>query len=179
MNNIYRVITHKSNFFTLDNGREQITVKARGKLKRDGEIMVGDFVEVDGESEKVIKTVKERKNSLIRPSVANIDQIVLIVAPQPEIDWFLIDKMVINCHENGIDCVICLNKTDLGDGDYETLVNQYDSDALAVVKICAEQGDYEQLKPYLKGKLTCFAGQSGVGKSTMANILLRFYYVLN
>ncbi|MBQ8882020.1 MAG: ribosome small subunit-dependent GTPase A [Clostridia bacterium] len=171
MNNEYRVITHKSNFFTLDNGNEQITVKARGKLKRDGEIMVGDFVEVDTADEKVITKVRPRKNSLIRPSVANIDQIVLIVAPQPEIDWFLIDKMVINCHENEIDCVICLNKTDLGDNDYQSLVAQYEKDVVAVVKVCAEKGEIEQLKPYLKDKLTCFAGQSGVGKSTLSNLI--------
>ena len=171
MDKLYRVITHKSNFFTLENGDEQFTVKARGKLKRDGEIMVGDFVEVEGETEKVIKSVTERKNSLIRPSVANVDQIVLVVSPQPEIDWFLIDKMVINCHENGIECVICLNKTDLGENDYAKLVEQYSPDVVAVVKTCAEKGEWEELKPHLKDKLTCFAGQSGVGKSTLSNLI--------
>ncbi|MBR6773105.1 MAG: ribosome small subunit-dependent GTPase A, partial [Clostridia bacterium] len=76
----YRVITHKSNEFEIFDGQVTLTVKARGKLKREGEILVGDFVTVEEKNgEMVIKTVKKRENSLIRPAVANIDAIVLVV----------------------------------------------------------------------------------------------------
>ena len=166
----YRVITHKSNEFEIFDGSETLTVKARGKLKREGEILVGDFVTVEEKNgETVIKTVKKRENSLIRPAVANIDAIVLVVATQPKIDYFLVDKMIINCKRMGIECIICLNKSDLSREIFDELTAQYKNEVSAIVAVSALNNEQSELYPYIKDKLVCFAGQSGVGKSTLTN----------
>lgn len=169
----YRVLKHKSNSFTVDVDGVSVEVKARGRLKRDGEILVGDFVSLDErDGERVIASVKKRENSLIRPAVANVDAVVLVVAPRPEIDWFLIDKMIINCKRAGIDCIVCLNKTDLGEDALAELRVQYGKDVAAIISTSAKNGRIEELTEILKGKLVCFAGQSAVGKSTLSNAVL-------
>ncbi len=165
-----RVITHKSNNFEIFDGEKVFSVKARGKLKRDGEILVGDFVEIEErDGEKVILKVYDRVNSLIRPSVANVDVMVIVVACEPKPDLFLVDKMLVNCKRMGIECIICLNKTDVDDTLYEDLKSQYEGEVTAVISTSAVLMDCKRLLPYLNGKLVCFAGQSGVGKSTLSN----------
>ncbi len=172
-NGFFRVMKHKSGTFEIDENGKIITVKARGKLKRDGEILVGDFVSLAEErGEKVISSVQKRRNSLIRPAVANIDIIVLVIAPKPEIDWFLIDKMIINCKRAGIDCVICLNKTDLGGVTLDEIKAQYKNEVSDIVSTTALTGEVSELISVIKGKLVCFAGQSAVGKSTLSNAIL-------
>ncbi len=174
MSEFYRIIKHKSDEFELDCNGEIKRLRARGRLKKNGELLVGDFVKTEVfEGIEVITEVQKRRNSLIRPSVANVDLIVLVVAPKPEIDWFLADKMIINCHRAGIGCVICLNKSDLPDlGLKEQLRKQYAADVDAVVSVSAANGDLKELLPEIKGKLVCFAGQSAVGKSTISNGIL-------
>lgn len=122
--------------------------------------------------EPVISEVMPRRNFLVRPAVANVDIAVIVVAPQPEIDYYLIDKMIINCKRVGIECAICLNKSDLADGELEILDAQFSKDVAAVVSVSALSGDIGNLLPLLKDKLVCFAGQSAVGKSTISNGIL-------
>lgn len=174
MNNAeYRVIEHKSDKFIIERGGETVEVTARGKLKRDGEILVGDFVMLDEGAERpVIAKVLPRKNSLVRPAVANIDLVVAVVAPVPETDGFLIDKLLINCKNAGIDCLICLNKSDVAKDEKDRLLSEYGADACGVAVTTAISGDASELKPYLNGKVVCFAGQSAVGKSTLSNVIL-------
>ncbi len=165
-----RVITHKSNNFEIFDGEKIFVVKARGKLKRDGEILVGDFVEIEErDGEKVILKVYERVNSLIRPSVANVDIMVIVIAPEPKPDLFLVDKMLVNCKKMGIECIICLNKIDIDGTMLDEIKAQYEGEVTAVISTSAALMDCKQLLPYLSGKLVCFAGQSGVGKSTLSN----------
>ncbi len=167
-----RVITHNSDRFEVETNGEVKLARARGKLKRDGEILVGDFVSLDEASEEtVITAVSPRRNSLIRPAVANVDVIVLVLAPSPAPDMELADKLVINCKQAGIDVAICLNKRDEGGMTREDVERQYGSDVTAVVTTCAVRGEVDELKSALVGKLACFAGQSGVGKSTIVNAL--------
>jgi len=88
---------------------------------------VGDFVEADGEA---VTRVLPRINSLARPAVANIGQAVIVVASEPEPDFYLVDKMLINCRGMDIDAVLCLNKIDLRPKKlYNTLVEQFGRDA--------------------------------------------------
>lgn len=172
-NREYRVIEHKSDKFIIecDGGTTEVT--ARGKLKRDGEILVGDFVTLDESVDKpIIAKVALRKNLLVRPAVANVDLVVAVVAPVPETDGFLIDKLLVNCKNAGIDCLICLNKSDVATDEKERLISEYGADACGVVVTTAISGDATELKPYLKGKVVCFAGQSAVGKSTLSNAIL-------
>ncbi len=175
MNNnaVCRVIEHKSDKFIIEFGDKIAEATARGKLKRDGEILVGDFVTTDESAGKpVITKVLPRRNSLVRPAVANVDLVVAVVAPVPETDGFLVDKLLVNCKNAGIDCLICLNKFDVATDEKERLISEYGADAFGVVVTTAISGDASELIPYLKGKVVCFAGQSAVGKSTLSNAIL-------
>ena len=170
---IYRIIRHKSNEFEVESLGKVLSARARGKLKRDGELIVGDFVRLEETGgEYVITQVLKRRNSLFRPNVANVDLVVIVVAPMPQIDWFLVDKLIVNCKKAGVDCAICLNKTDISPSEYDELCSQYGADVTAIVSVSAKNGDVSQLLSIIKGKLVCFAGQSAVGKSTISNNIL-------
>lgn len=173
MSDYHRIISHHSDCFVVNTENGVVTARARGKLKRN-DLLVGDFVklEYDG-GNAIITAVKKRVNSLIRPSVANVDLIVIVVAPKPEVDLFLVDKLIINCKRVGIDCMICLNKSDIASSNMlDRLTKQYSSDVVSVVAVSAANNEVAALMPYLQGKLVCFAGQSAVGKSTLSNAIL-------
>ena len=170
--NLYRVIKCESNTFTLEKIGERISAVARKKFKRGG-IVAGDFVSVEKEGGgAVITEIAQRKNYFIRPLSANIDCIVIMVAPQPQPDFFLIDKLIINALRQNVEAVICLNKTDISDSLIKTLIEQYGSVVDKIVGVSAKEGDLEPLKGAIAGKLSCFAGQSAVGKSSVSNALL-------
>lgn len=170
--NLYRVIKCESNTFTLEKIGERISAVARKKFKRGG-IVAGDFVSVEKEGGgAVITEIAQRKNYFIRPLSANIDCIVIMVAPQPQPDFFLIDKLIINALRQNVEAVICLNKTDISDSLIKTLIEQYGSVVDIIVGVSAKEGDLEPLKGAIAGKLSCFAGQSAVGKSSVSNALL-------
>lgn len=155
----YRVIEHKSDKFSIELDGVVVEAVARGRLKRDGEILVGDFVVLDENmTEPVIARVAPRRNSLVRPGVANIDLVVIVVAPVPETDGFLVDKLIVNCKEAGIDCLICLNKSDIANTERERLVREYGTDVAGVVVTAAINGEAAELKPYLTGKVVCLPG---------------------
>ncbi len=169
----YRITKHKSDAFEIAMPEGKIKLRARGKLKRYDGLMVGDMVAVDRTGEEyVIAKVMPRKNSLIRPAVANVDLIVIVIAPKPEPDLALVDKLIINCHRAGIPSAICINKADLGGLSKADMLAQYGADVDAVVEISAVSGDLSELTPLLENKLVCFAGQSAVGKSTISNAYL-------
>ncbi len=144
--------------------------KARGVFRKEKITpTIGDRVEIDVKNNKgSIVRIEERTNCLVRPSVANIDTIfIVIAATSPEPNLFLIDKMLINAHINNIEPVICINKTDLT--DREDISKIYSDIGYKVIKTSATENDdcVNSLMPYLKGKVTAFAGSSGVGKSSL------------
>jgi len=164
-----RVISHKGSTFDVSDGQRVFTCGARGTLKRSEGIVVGDFCEVE---DGIITKILPRVNSLVRPSVANIEQTVIVVAPVPKPDFFLIDKMIINCRKIGVDAVLCLNKVDLGVEElYNSLVKQYRRDVKSVIRVSAEAGNTVSLKRVSKGKLSALCGQSAVGKSSLINAM--------
>ncbi len=172
--NYYRVIKCESNLFAVDAGGEIKLCNARKKIKKSGEIMVGDFVSIEeSEGAAVLENVLARKNCLVRPYVANIDQIIIVAAPVPQIDYFLIDKLIINAHKQKLDIVLCLNKNDISASELEKLKAQYSKSVQDIVCISAKNGEMQELYKILKGRLSCFAGQSAVGKSTITNALLK------
>lgn len=148
--------------------------RARGKFRKRGiKPMVGDKVKItvvnESPKEGAVDEIEQRSNYLVRPPVANIECIVIVVAsthPQP--DFFLIDKLIVTAEKIGIDVVIAVNKTDL-QSDIE--VRQiYEKSGYDVFALCAATGDgVENLKSRIKGKITAFAGNSGVGKSSLLN----------
>lgn len=147
--------------------------KARGVFRKEKITpTIGDRVEIEVKNNKgSITKINERHTSLVRPSVANIDAIVIVVAStSPEPNLFLIDKMLINAHINKIEPIICINKTDLAKRD--DIEKTYSDIGYRVFKTSMEdKNSRDILMPYLKGKVTAFAGISGVGKSTLLSLI--------
>ena len=139
----------------------------RGRIKRDLDVFVGDFVEIDGE---VIDNVYPRVNCMIRPYVANLDVLYITVAPEPEPDWNLVEKLLLNCHEQKITPVLVVNKCDLPI-DRHSMVEPYEKTVRTFVVSAKTGENLDELKAYSAGKLVCFCGQSAVGKSTIIGAL--------
>lgn len=155
-------------FVKSDNG-DVHEYRARGLFRKNGiKPMIGDRVVINNGS---IAQIEPRKNFLIRPPVSNIDNLVIVVAAtSPEPDYLLIDKMLVNAEIAGINPIICINKTDLASG--EELEKIYSLTRYPVIDMCAEKNiGTDKLMPYLKGNITAFSGISGVGKSTILNII--------
>ena len=147
--------------------------KARGIFRKEKITpMIGDKVkiETDGEKGSIIE-IMPRKSSLIRPPVANVDTMMLVVAAaSPEPNLFLIDKMLINAEINNITPVICINKTDIK--KREDIEEIYSKAGYKIFSVSAERQDgTDLLMGYLKDKTTAFAGLSGVGKSSLLSII--------
>lgn len=163
------------------NSNNNICAKARGNAKKQGNIVVGDIVEIEKVNEDyMIKTVIDRKNSLIRPPVSNIDQMIIVVsigAPAP--DYILLDKQIVLCISKGILPIICVNKIDLAQEDkkaqedLEYIKRTYEKLAIKIVYVSAlkNQG-VDELKKLLLNKTSAFSGNSGVGKSSITKQIL-------
>lgn len=154
--------------------------KAKGIFRNEGvKPLVGDNVEIEilDEANKKGNIVKilERKNSLIRPAVANVDQaLVIFAAAKPTPNLNLLDRFLISMEMSKVESVICFNKTDVADEDYVNhLRDIYFSCGYKVICTSTVDGSgVEQLKSMLKGKTTVLAGPSGVGKSSMTNAII-------
>jgi len=107
----------------------------------------------------------------VRPPVANVDLLVIVVAALPKADWLLVEKLLLNCHAQKIDAILCYNKADLeSDEAIAAFLRTYAQYPSFVVS--AKTGaNVAHLRAFLKGKLVCFAGQSAVGKSSIINAL--------
>lgn len=152
---------------------EVVDAIARGRLKKEGiKPVIGDRVCLEKEADSFAVTkVLERKNCLIRPAVANIDQIVVVIAAaQPDPNFKQTDKLLVMLERAGYPVVICINKTDLKDG--ETFGAVYEATGYPVIYVSStENSGIEELKAVLKDKITAFAGCSGVGKSSLINAI--------
>lgn len=153
--------------------------KARGKFKNQKVTpLVGDYVKISilDEEEKlgVIEEILERRTELLRPSVANVEQAIIVFSiKNPLPNMILLDKMLVLAEHSGLEVIICFNKSDLDvDFDYDKYEHIYRSAGYPVLKTCAIQGDgIEELSQYLEGKITVFSGPSGVGKSSLLNAI--------
>jgi len=167
-------------FYVYSNGKIfECVCRGKNRLLYD-DIYPGDLVEfVPGEDEKIDKGVIEgllpRNNLLIRPSVANVSQVICVVALKyPNPNLFLLDRLLVNAEFYSLKAVICLNKKDLASGqNTKKIINIYQDLGYKVVITSAKTGEgIEQLKGELKDNLTVFAGQSGVGKSSLLNAIV-------
>lgn len=144
--------------------------KVRGRIKKNKySLLVGDRVEISDDG--FVETILPRKNSMIRPAVANIDQVVLVVAAhEPDINLLLLNKMLVMIEHADIPIVLCINKCDLADSETDELVALYQSIGYTVIttSVYANLG-ITTLKEILSHKVTAFAGPSGVGKSSLLN----------
>ncbi len=140
--------------------------------------LVGDNVTLellDEEKKRaLIVELLPRKSELIRPAVANVDQAVIVFAvKEPEPNWNLLDRFLILMKKQNVPVVICFNKIDLISEEYcVEIEKEYRNSGYDVQFLSAkEEVGIEQLKVILKGKTTVLAGPSGVGKSTLVNLL--------
>ena len=143
--------------------------RGRGGLKRDRNILyVGDQVEF---SDGVITKILPRRNILPRPSVANIDQLFIVIAlTDPLPNLYTLDKLTVIARHCGVSPILVLNKTDLDDP--LSVREIYSSVGYPCFSVCAKTGEnVDTLRELMKEKINAFAGLSGVGKSTLMNAL--------
>ena len=153
--------------------------KAKGIFRKDKiNPLVGDDVEIEvlNEEEKLGNIVKilPRRSELIRPAVANIDQaLVIFAAREPKPNLSLLDRFLVIMEKQDVPVIICFNKQDLcDDEEVGRLKEIYEACGYPVVLASAKQGEgIEEIKSRLRGKTTTVAGPSGVGKSSLTNLL--------
>lgn len=159
------ILKKNADKFTVELNGKPFVMSARN-LKKDG-IFVGDKVECKND---VIEKVLERKNILVRPPLANVDTMIIVVAKEPKIDFLLVDKLLVFCTVKGIKPILCINKSDLSESFVKDVENIY-KDVVDIVNISTLDKSVLNLKKYIKG-VTALAGQSAVGKSSIINALL-------
>lgn len=159
------VVNKNANLFLVEHENKIYQLLPSGKTKAKG-IFVGDYVEF----EESIIDVCPRKNKLIRPPVANIDKMFVVVAPSPKPDFVLVDKILIYCHLNDIKPVIVINKADHGGDLLKAEVEKYYNNRYKTILVSAKEGDLSLLKEEISG-ICAMAGQSAVGKSSLINAI--------
>jgi ribosome biogenesis GTPase len=168
-----RIIRSLSGFYDVQTPEGIVTCRGRGSLRRNGESpLTGDIVEISAEKGKgMVEKILPRKNSFIRPAVANIDALVVFAANvNPITEPFLIDRVAAIAGDRDVPVYLCVNKCDLDPA--VDLVKIYRNAGFTVIAASAETGEgVEQLRDLIRGKLTAFTGNSGVGKSSMLNRL--------
>lgn len=160
-------------YYVKDSDGTVIECKARGKFRKEHIVpMIGDDVEFEVKNGKgSITDIYPRKNKLIRPAVANIDLVVVVAAAKsPEPNTALIDKMLVNAEINGIDAIVCINKSDLAECD--RLIEIYSRAGYKTLCVSAQSGEgIQELISCIKGRTAAFAGVSGVGKSSLLTLI--------
>ncbi|MCX7653577.1 MAG: ribosome small subunit-dependent GTPase A [Fervidobacterium sp.] len=154
--------------------QERILCKLRGKFKKQGiRPITGDLVEYNKviNNEGVVENILNRKTELKKPSVANVDQVVIVTTlDKPVVSLDIVDRFILLVENENLPIVIVLNKIDLlSDREVKDFESIY-SPLYPVVKTSAlRKAGLEELKEYLKNKVSVFAGMSGVGKSSLLN----------
>lgn len=159
------VVTKNAGLFSIECGEKIFDLSASGKVKKEG-VFVGDEVEFEG----AINSVNPRKNLLIRPPMANLDKLFIVVSPIPKPDFVLVDKVIVYCFLNDIEPILVINKTDIVQDNFiENVEKNYNF--LKIITVCAKNDDISNLKCEIQG-ICAFAGQSAVGKSSLINSLV-------
>lgn len=165
----------------LENG-EVLRVKARGIFRKEKITpLIGDRVAVSDEG--FITKIRERKNQMIRPAAANIDQILIVFALRnPDPHFGLLDRFLAEAMKQNIPPIICFNKSDLVDEESDELLKEaqeaYRRSGFKVFILEAknpvesERNQRSLLWKEMAGKITVLAGPSGVGKSSLINALI-------
>ena len=168
-----RILRSLSGFYDVQTEKKLITCRARGIFRKTGETpLTGDLVEISVEKGKgMIEKILPRKNSFVRPAVANIDALVVFAANvNPVTEPFLIDRVAAIAGDQEVPVILCVNKCDLDPAIDLTRI--YRNAGFTVVTASAETGEgVEELGSLIEGKLTAFTGNSGVGKSSILNRL--------
>ena len=167
----YRIIKALSGFYYVQTEDVVVECRARGRFRRqDQSPLVGDFVRITRQGDKgVLEALLPRKNAFIRPTVANIDQLVVLASCAiPVTEPFLIDRVLAIAQLQNVPALVVVNKDDLAPA--QPLAEIYRRAGVPVLVTSAETGEgLEALREALAGKLSCLTGNSGVGKSSLLN----------
>ena len=173
MREIGRIIKIVSNRYeVLDQQQERVVCVAMGKLRKAASPVVGDIVEFERfENQNGIQKILSRKNVLIRPSIANVDQAIIVMScKDPDFSTTLIDRLIFSVCYAGIQPILCITKLDLIDEDspiYDEIQHYRDS---GYEVYCSGKGYADEaLIKALEGKISVLTGQSGAGKSSLLN----------
>ncbi|MDI4646409.1 ribosome small subunit-dependent GTPase A [Cohnella hashimotonis] len=182
------IVKALSGYYYVSDEQRDMTIqcRARGIFKKRGESpLVGDRVvyEETENGEGAVNGILPRSSSLIRPPVANADQAVLVFSViRPELNLQLLDKFLVHIEHAGMDALIVLTKLDAAERseeagrigrDIDDAVALYEGIGYRVLAVSARQGTgLEELRGLLAGHVNVFAGQSGVGKSSLLNALV-------
>jgi ribosome biogenesis GTPase len=163
-----------------------VQCRARGLFrKKEISPLVGDRVlfERSDHDEGTVTEIQPRSSELLRPPIANVDQAVLVFAiTEPSLNVQLLDKFLVHIEYTGIDAVLCFSKSDLLEQDQgleiagqnvQGILDMYENIGYPVVLTSTRKSEgIDQLKVHLKDRISVFAGQSGVGKSSLLNTIL-------
>ncbi len=174
-----RIVKGIGGFYYVDTNLGLIECRPRGIFRKDNLTpLVGDRVKislVQGNTlQGVIQEILPRKNQLLRPNVANVEQCVVVSAvARPKPDLLLLDRLLVLAVVNGLDSIICFNKMDLDlSGEYKNVIDTYRQAGYNVICTSTKTGQgIDRLIDALKDKVSVFAGMSGVGKSSIMNRL--------
>ncbi len=170
------VVKAYGGFYYIHDGETEWECSLRGRLRHEKQqVLVGDRVEVKPGSEHkgVVEKVLPRRSSLKRPAVANVDQAVIVFSlREPDPTPGLLERFLISARLNQIDPLICFNKVDLTNEVQVELVSRYQQTYPVVVTSARTGEGLERLRQLLAGKVSVFAGPSGVGKSSILNTLI-------
>lgn len=161
-----------SGFYYVKCGDELIECRARGVFRKRGqEVYVGDTVQIemtDGGKGSVVE-VGERKNFLIRPPLANIDQLVMVISTcEPAPNLRVIDRLLAVAERKNIEPLLVFTKTDMADSAEVSAI--YTHAGFRVQSVSSTTGDgIDAVRAQLAGKISAFCGNSGVGKSSLLN----------
>jgi len=175
-----KIIKALSGFYYVLGNDKLIQCRGRGVFRKNKITpLVGDEVvfQAENDLEGYIMEVKSRKNELIRPPIANVDQAILVFsAVEPEFSTVLLDRFLVLVEFNRIEPLICITKMDLTNDDEQKMIKEYKEQYTAagykVILTSSEtEAGIELLSPHVDNKISVFAGQSGVGKSSLLNVL--------
>ena len=169
-----RIVKALSGFYYVQTPDGVVECRARGRFRKEGVTpLVGDLVEitVEANGKGTVDAILPRRNSFLRPAVANIDLLVVLASCAiPETEPFLIDRIFAIAGRRSVPVLLCINKNDLRSG--EELRRIYEHAGFDVLCTSAETGEgIAELRERIKGKLTAFTGNSGVGKSSVLNAM--------
>lgn len=167
-------------YICITENEERIVCIKSGNMKKN-KIYVGDNVEIIISSNtNVITAILNRKNFMIRPPVANIDSMILCISVKtPEPDYILLDKQIVLCLHKNIEPIICITKVDLkGSQEVIEYIENVYGKYYKIIKITTKEHDLNtKLFKILKSQTSAFSGNSGVGKSSIINLLNKSYNI--
>ena len=176
-----RIVKSIAGFYYVDTGEGTYECRPKGLFRKQGiKPLTGDMVSItithEGDMEGQIEEIEPRKNELMRPPVANVDQALVIFAiKNPGINTGLLDRFLVWMESQGIPSVLCINKTDLVKEDEDEIAvfsKRYRDIGYEVIESSAKTGEgSDRMISILKDRITALAGPSGVGKSSLINLL--------